>query len=465
MITFPQSGAQAPTYDTSYRLSQRERAEMSGVTQNAQGQSTIKVSASASTATTVTLSSGAAQKSHTFLPSGVAKYEAISDAPVAARTPAASNILNFVSLRVLQDAAEGATADELASRLKAGYEGFVKGYGEAFDELSAAGLLSPEVEEAIGQTFDQVLAGIDQLAAELGVESPVADQLRAKGLDSEVADSATTVSAPMQNPASLGTLASGSVNPAPENIFASLAETIAKPANDLAQLLETSLMRYESSASRNFSFTLKTQDGDQITISADASRSVRAESAYANGQDGRELAGIRGELANASSFNLAINGELDEGELAAINDLLTQVGDLSETFFTGNIEDAFEMALNIGFDESEIARFSLNLKQEVTTRVETAYRQVQGDQGNSNAKNSVAEQVQFANKGNNSLSRLAVFIQMIEDVRNTADALGVEREVIPKFAGFLAETLNAAAESRDKLEPFLEKMVYQLPER
>jgi len=110
--------------------------------------------------------------------------------------------------------------------------------------------------------------------------------------------------------------------------------------------------------SRGASFNLVTQDGDRVEISfSDVSAS--------SVQLGR--AGGSGELsvlsAYDSRFAFSVSGNLDEGELDAINNLLSQLNEVSASFFAGDFVDAFEKALGVGFDGSEIARFSLDLSQ------------------------------------------------------------------------------------------------------
>ncbi|MDQ2076370.1 DUF5610 domain-containing protein [Marinimicrobium sp. ABcell2] len=79
----------------------------------------------------------------------------------------ASNILGFIEQRLLKDAAEGATQEELKLRLEQGLAGFEKGFAQAREQLEALSMLSPEVSEDIGRTRELVLEGIDQLRLRL----------------------------------------------------------------------------------------------------------------------------------------------------------------------------------------------------------------------------------------------------------------------------------------------------------
>ena len=443
MISFPSPGSNP--YDTynsvSLRYSEKQHAETSVEVKGEDG-SHVKVSASYSSETTVTLSGGSAGYTNDTQAKGVDQYAAISGEPAPERTQAASNILSFIGLRLEQDLAEGATQEELASRLQAGYEGFMQGYTEAYEQLAASGLLTPEVEEAISLTYEQVLSGIDALAEKLGVESPVEKKV--------VSEPQEEVDAPVAT----GSLSSQTGIESPQDIFASLAEQVSKPAEDLAKMLDASLLDYETLAERDFSFKLRTQDGDLVKITAGSS--MGASGSYRDGN------AVNASFSESSHFSLKVKGELDADELAAINDLLAQVGDLSETFFAGDIEQAFNMALNIGFDESEIARFSLNLTQSVQTKVQAVYENVgNNDVALNNDQDNVQNTLEDAK--NSKIRLLSSFIDMLQNAAEKADDVGFERKDIPRFAGYLAERREGSEDEGKRVEKFIDKMLDRLP--
>lgn len=86
------------------------------------------------------------------------------------QNPFAATILTAIQSRLWQDVADGASQEQLQSRLEAGLEGFLKGFQEASDILAHMGLLNDGVAEAIGQTHRQVLQGLMDVAQELGLE-------------------------------------------------------------------------------------------------------------------------------------------------------------------------------------------------------------------------------------------------------------------------------------------------------
>lgn len=439
--------------DYSYRHQHQETLALSATSKNASGEQRMQVSAYSASSSSTTVTISGRQPSHTY---AVAEVEKPQPAPNA---KASDNILGFIALRLERDDADGASSEELASRIQAAYDGFIEGYNDAFEELSAAGLLSPEVETAISQTYDAVLSGIDELAEQYGVASPVQSQPKI-----EVDDSAEVIFNQLN---SAGQVFNAEPFKTPQSTFADFAQDLVNPGRNLSVLLESSTFDYESLAKRDFSFDLKTQDGDTVTITASATQSERAEASsvrYEGPYREYNAARVGVERSQSSSFNIQVDGDLDESELAAINDLLSQVGELSESFYSGNIGEAFEMALNIGFDESEIARFSLDLKQEVITTIETAYAQFTPGPELAPSKLDIQQQLEFA-KGDNTITRLLDFIRMLEDTREKALSVGLDDDLLPVLAEQVANAHSPLSEKRGGLVPFLENMMYHLPEK
>lgn len=406
---------------------QSRTQQWQGEQQNSAGQS---LQVSASTSTTVSIS-GYSTKSHTFVPNGVEKYQAIAeDAPQT--TEAAQNILSFISRQMELDAADGASTEELTSRLAAGLQGFMQGYSEAAQILTDSGLLSEDLEAEIRKTFDGVLSGIDELAQKYGVESPVGGELLP-------ADEAL---APLnQSMSSQPQVTAQQANDAPSSI-AEMIQGLSQPVDDLKALLETTEIDYEGRDSRNFSFELRTQDGDVVTITASAERSVSAGYQSVNYGDQYTNVSMRGlqmEASSSSAFSFSVQGDLDEGELGAIGDLMAKVGDLSETFFAGDIAGAFDMAMELGFDGEEIASFSLNLKHETYQKLDNSYGAI-GQYEPSEAQNTVADQATFQ------FQQLARFVQMLEEVRVDAASAGLDNDQLTSAAERVGQQNHAGDE-------------------
>lgn len=344
--------------------------------------------------------------------------------PDDSRTTAANNILGFIGARLRLDVSEGASEEQLASRLEAGLSGFVQGYQEAYDQLSGMGFLYPEVETAIEKTFTDVLDGIDELAEELGISSPVTEELRQSQTDRREA----FVPAEPSVADALASEVEDPVAQAPQGLIRSLlpeapsefAQQNTEAAN-LKNLIEASSFDYRERESRSFSFSLKTQDGDSVVIKAAYASSALLEGQSVNYTFG-EGQTVSGSFRAASGFYLDVRGELDEEELLAIEDLLTQVREVSDQFFAGDIQAAFDSAVDLGFNSEEIAQFSLRLRYQYSA----AYRET--TESYSPSKSSPSEgaaKLKSLAEKDESLMTLARFIQALEDMRLKAEELGV----------------------------------------
>lgn len=250
---------------------------------------------------------------------------------------ASGNILGFIERQLKRDVNDGASKEQLESRLNAALEGFEQGYSEANDVLKELNLLSPDLESEIGLTKEKVMAGIEQLKSDYLEQKPSTDATEPENTDSE-----------QQGPSSSSTST------------AIAGQQSAGIAND-------------------FSFELTTADGDRVKINASAlmaqSSSYGAYSGSANGNQ-VQMAYLSQASYKESNFGFSVEGELDEKELKAINNLLNQVNDLASDFYQGDVAKAFDKALEMNYDSSEISEFSISLTQ---VKNFTAYQAYQTD--------------------------------------------------------------------------------------
>lgn len=136
----------------------------------------------------------------------------------------------------------------------------------------------------------------------------------------------------------------------------------------------------------SFEFTLVTQDGDKVKISAYEQASQFASASSVRGANS-EVNSSLFESSSRSAFSLTIKGDLDEGEALAIQDLLAQVSDLADEFYQGNLDVAFGLALKLQSDPSEIAKFSLDLTSSKLEAVSMGeFRRAETSNGNAYGK-------------------------------------------------------------------------------
>ena len=120
-------------------------------------------------------------------------------------------------------------------------------------------------------------------------------------------------------------------------------------------------------------FSVRTRDGDEVRISFGMRENASKESfTLDNGNSQSKLV-----YQQTTSFSMQVKGELDEGELKAIGNLVAQADDVANMFYRGNIEQAYEKALDIGYDNKELQSFALQLTKVESSQKIQKYGEVQ----------------------------------------------------------------------------------------
>ena len=133
------------------------------------------------------------------------------------------------------------------------------------------------------------------------------------------------------------------------------------------------------SNSKNSDLSITTTDGDIVSISFSELQQYASKESYQYEEGSK---GVAENYSMASSeyhevnFSYSVEGELDDEEKAAIEALIKDVNSLQKDFFSGNVDQAFEKALELGFDNEQIANFSMDLQQTQTSYVSQTYTEV-----------------------------------------------------------------------------------------
>ncbi|TPV56407.1 DUF4367 domain-containing protein [Aestuariibacter sp. GS-14] len=245
----------------------------------------------------------------------------------------ANNVLKFVG-GVVRGAAKGGADDEtLTDLIGQARSGVAKGIAMAQKDL--AGLMNSTISQGIEKSRDAIGKGINEL-------------------EDEVLGGSDTASGVM------------------------------------AQQLFSQNMNAEQAG-----LVIRTRDGDEVSLYFGQARQLSYNSSYTynagtNSGTGNGTAPAASTVSYSQSLqyteyrgiSFAVKGELDEGELTAISDLLKQITDVSRSFFDGDIESAFNKALELGFDEKELAGFSLQLDRKQVSEKIAAYQQNESEQNN-----------------------------------------------------------------------------------
>lgn len=116
------------------------------------------------------------------------------------------------------------------------------------------------------------------------------------------------------------------------------------------------------------SLQLVTQDGDVVHIRYRSRAAERLDIA-AMGSAGVTAVSAQAHSSSSAHLKLDVRGELDAGELAAIEDFLAQVDGLAKDFFAGDVEQAFATGAALKLDAGELAAFSIRLSVSERTSI------------------------------------------------------------------------------------------------
>lgn len=285
----------------------------------------------------------------------------------------AKNVLGFVKIAVLNAQNNGASDDKLKDILTQARSGIETGIKEASGELEDSGLMTDDIKEGISKSAELMSEGLDEFEA-----------------------------------------------------------TLNRP--------QASSVNYAQASSYNLSngadLTIKTQEGDEIRISFNSDYQHQNAAAYQSNNQSESFA-YQDSKSYSASFSFEVNGDLNEEEQEAINALMSDLQKVSDDFFSGSLEDAFEQASKINMDTSQLAAFSMNLQQTESLVSVKEYR--------SNMPGvDLAKQLAPLNEG-------------LEQAYEQAKPLSIENEL----AGIL-QWLNQEREQADKFIEYSQSLFEQL---
>jgi hypothetical protein len=253
------------------------------------------------------------------------------NAPVSDKKPeslfdfseVAKNVLSFVEKAMMKAKGDGADNDMLQGMMDKARKGVEDGFAQAREELGSMGEIDDEVEEGINKSYDTIQNGLNGLENKLFGREQVG----------ELSVSAAALDYSLEKSSSI---------------------TIKTNDGDTVSINFAEAMRYQASA-MNASYSGVNEDGSATEMQ------------YAQTSESRY---------HAVGFSFSVEGELDEDEKEAISALVQDVSKLADEFFNGDLDKAFKQATELGFDESELSGFSLQMTRVEKISVAQAYQQV-----------------------------------------------------------------------------------------
>lgn len=118
----------------------------------------------------------------------------------------------------------------------------------------------------------------------------------------------------------------------------------------------------------SLSLQVLTRDGDRVTVSFSQAKG----GAFAQTDNSLSASSF-----SQQSWSMSVEGHLSEEEQKALGSLFNDVQDLSERFFAGDLGQALDQAMKLGFDGKQLASLSLNLLQQSRFTSTSPYQQAQ----------------------------------------------------------------------------------------
>ena len=250
----------------------------------------------------------------------------------------AGRILGFIEQRLQSEAAAGADPAKLDKLLSQARDGVEKGFAEARKILDGMGVLKGQVAGDIDDTYKRIQDGFGDLDKRFGSAAPSASDKVAVAGHSER--------------------------------FSALAET--------------------------FDLSVTTRDGDRLRISVAQASASWSQSSFAASSDGKSTSVVGSSQSGRmqiGGWQVDVEGELDDDEIKALEKLFSQVQDLSDTFYAGDLAGAFDRAMALDMDGEQLASMSLRLTQTSVRQATDAYGAVAG-QGASAVNSGLQEYAQ-----------------------------------------------------------------------
>ena len=239
----------------------------------------------------------------------------------------ADRIANFVAQGLQNARNEGRSEAEIQQKYESAIAGVQKGFDEAREILGNLNFLTDDISSMIDNTEDLTFKALD------------------------------------------------GINP---------ANSSNTPSISAYQTQAAAVERFASA--ETFSLDLKTQDGDTVKIVFANQSQQSSAFAYSEDNSGNYSALYQLSQSQSSSFQFQVQGDLDEGELAAITNLISEVTEISNEFFNGDVQKAFDSASQFQLDKTELSSINLQLTKSQEYSAASSYRTVQNNSASPAAK-------------------------------------------------------------------------------
>ncbi len=288
----------------------------------------------------------------------------------------AKNVLSFVKGAILGAKSDGKDDDYLKTMFEQARNGVQKGIDDAIGELEDSDLMNDDISNGIDKSKELIFAGIDEFESSL--------------FNTQNAGSSMAVG-----------------------------------------------MSYQ--LENNAQYTIETAEGDKITLTYNGAYSNSQAAAYRQNEQGEEFV-YASETSTSRQFAFTVEGDLNDDEKEAINALMADLQEVSDEFFNGSLDDAFEKAKELSLDSSQLVSMSMNLQQkEVRSSVKQYQQSMPGTE--------IAKQFEPLN-------------EPLESAYNRAEPFSIQDQ-LPSLMAWLNQTRENAKNLLDYSSALFDKLSEQ----
>lgn len=231
----------------------------------------------------------------------------------------AQNILSFIDTAIGSARANDNDAAAIAQKKAEAKAAVEKGFAEAKDILQSFGAWNGSVKENAEKTLALIHKGFDERAA-TGAQQP---------------------------PSAQGAVGVQSAN----------------------------LAAFEVKRAETFEMEIKTREGDIVKLSYSASQSAGFKASRTADESGVKQA-FSAYSSQSENLSFSVQGELNDDEKKAIDNLMKDVDKLAQDFYGGDMQGAMQHAMALDMNKEQLSSLSLDLSYTQTRSAISAYQQV-----------------------------------------------------------------------------------------
>ncbi|MFT2092360.1 DUF5610 domain-containing protein [Paraglaciecola sp. 2405UD69-4] len=276
------------------------------------------------------------------------------------------NVLNFVSGAITNAQNKGANEEELNELFDQALSGVLRGVKLAEQDL--AGFMNEDIAEGINQSKTLIEQGIEKLREKV---FGTATEL------SNVDETGTTVTTDVSNlKLQQGELYIRTKDGDQVRLTFDDIEQLQISQEEILEKSQEQIAEVTPEQPQPITDTITGTTAVAAAADVDVTDTENAITEDIVNQEDAPLLQQKVVYFQESSLSFSVKGELDEAELEAIGSLVADTYELAEEFFNGDIETAFNQALELGYDEKELTGFALQLTKVENTQVIKAYETV-----------------------------------------------------------------------------------------